>query len=282
VIRGDPRIARLSFGLRAPKDEIPGGDLAGEIEAVGRDVTGFEPGDEVYGCTLMRGFGAFAELAAVQADVLAAKPSNLSFEQAAAVPAGGLTALQGLRDHAEAAPGAKVLIIGAGGGVGTFAVQIAKHLGAEVTGVCGTSKLETVRGLGADHVIDYTKEDFTEGESRYDLILQLAGEQSPSELRRALTPDGKLALSSGESEGRWIGPLTRVLKATALSPFIGQKLFSFTMSPSGEDLRLLTELIEAGEVSPVIDRTYSLEEVPEAIAYLEDGHTRGKVVIGVR
>jgi NADPH:quinone reductase-like Zn-dependent oxidoreductase len=279
LIRGDPRIARLSFGLRAPKDEIPGCDLAGEVEAVGKDVTGFEPGEEVYGCTFMRGFGAFAELAAVPADLLAAKPSNLSFEQAAAVPVGGLTALQGLRDHGEAGPGTKVLVIGAGGGVGTFAVQIAKHLGAEVTAVCGTSKLETVRGLGADHVIDYTEEDFTRGGAGYDLILQLAGEQGPSELRRTLAPDGRLALSSGESDGRWVGPITRTLKAAALSRFVGQKLFSFTVSPTGDDLRVLTELIEAGKVAPVIDRTYSLDEVPEAIGYLEDGHTRGKIVI---
>jgi NADPH:quinone reductase-like Zn-dependent oxidoreductase len=279
LIRGDPGIARLQWGLRAPKFTLPGCDLAGQVEEVGQGVTSFEPGDEVFGSSFMRGFGAFAEYASVPDDVLAAKPANLSFGDAAAVPAAGLTALQGLRDHGRVEPGHVVLIVGAAGGVGTFAVQIAKHLGADVTGVCSTTKVDMVRSLGADHVIDYTREDFTRGGRRYDLILQLAGTASPAECRRALTAQGKLLLSSGESSGRVIGPLGRVIKARALAPFVSQTMLSFTLSPNRADLEAVRELIEAGEVSPVIDRSYSLADVPDAIAYLEEGHARGKVVI---
>ena len=281
-MRGEPRIARLSFGLRRPKEAILGCDLAGQVEAVGGDVAAVQPGDEVFGCSFMRGFGAWADRLSVAHPLLAPKPANLSFEQAAAVPLAGMTALQGLRDHGRVEPGHNVLIVGAAGGVGTFAVQIAKHLGATVTGVCSTGKADLSRSLGADHVVDYTREDFTHGERRYDLIFQLAGTHSPSECRRALAPKGMLLLSSGESNGRWIGPLGRTLKALLLSPFVGQRLVGFTMKPNGDDLQFLRGLIEAGTVTPVIDRTYPLAEVPDAIRYLEEGHARGKVVIAVQ
>jgi NADPH:quinone reductase-like Zn-dependent oxidoreductase len=281
LIRGEPYIARLQWGLRTPKNRIPGCDLAGQVEAVGRNVTRLQPGDEVVGSPFMRGFGALAEWASVSDDLLGVKPANLSFDQAAAVPVAGLTALQGLRDHGRVERGHKVLIVGASGGVGTFAVQIAKHLGAEVTGVCSTRNVEMVRSLGADHVIDYTQEDFVQDGQRYDLIFQLAGTRSASDCRRALTAKGTLVLSSGESSGRIVGPMGRVVSALALSPFVSQRLLSFTVKPNKEDLQSLKELIEAREVSPVIDRRYSLADAPEAIRYLEEGHARGKVVIGV-
>jgi NADPH:quinone reductase-like Zn-dependent oxidoreductase len=281
-VRGEPAIARLQWGFRTPKDTIPGCDLAGLVEAVGEGVTSLAPGDEVFGSAFMRGFGAFGELASVPGDVLAAKPANLSFGDAAAVPVAGLTALQGLRHHGQVRAGHKVLIVGASGGVGTFAVQIAKSLGAEVTGVCSTRNVDLVRSLGADHVIDYTKEDFTRGGPRYDLIFQLAGTAAPSACRRALTPKGRLLLSSGESKGRVIGPLGRVIKARALAPFVSQTMMSFTVSPGRSDLDAVRQLLEAGDVSPVIDRSYALAEVPEAIAYLEQGHARGKVIVDVQ
>jgi NADPH:quinone reductase-like Zn-dependent oxidoreductase len=281
LMRGDPHIARLSFGLRRPKDTIPGCDVAGRVEAIGRNVTTVQPGDEVFGSPFMHGFGAFAERVVVPEDLLAPKPANLSFEQVAAVPLAASTALQGLRDHGRIEPGHKVLIIGASGGVGTFAVQLAKVLGAEVTGVCSTTNVDLVRSLGADHVIDYTQDDFTRGEERYDLILQVAGTSSPSDCRRALTPNGTLVLISGESDDRWIGPVDRIVKALLLSPFVSQRMVNFTVAPNQEDLQALKELIEAGKVTPVIDRTYSLSEAPEGIRYLEEGHARGKVVITV-
>jgi NADPH:quinone reductase-like Zn-dependent oxidoreductase len=281
VIRGDPYIARLSFGLRGPKDRVPGCDLAGRVEAVGSGVTAFSPSDEVFGSPFMRGLGAFAERTSVPHDVLAAKPAKLSFEHAAALPVAALTALQGLRDHGQVEPGHKVLIVGASGGVGSCAVQVAKSLGAEVTGVCSTRNVDMVRSLGADHVIDYTREDFADGGARYDLVFQLAGTRSPSECRRALTPKGTLLLSSGESSGHVVGPIGRVVKARALSPFVGQKMVSFTVKPNTQDLQAVRTLVESGDVSPVIDRSYPLAEVPEAIAYLEEGHARGKVVIEV-
>jgi NADPH:quinone reductase-like Zn-dependent oxidoreductase len=205
--------------------------------------------------------------------------SPLAFEQAAAVPLAASTALQGLRDHGRIEPGQKVLIVGASGGVGTFGVQIAKSFDAEVTGECSTRNVDMVRTLGADHIIDYTQEDFTRSGQKYDLIFQLAGTRSPSECRRALTSKGTLVQISGESEGRWIGPVDRIIKALVLSPFVSQKMASFTVKPNQEDLRFLKQLIEAGTLTPVIDRTYSLSEVPEAIRYLENGHARGKVVI---
>ena len=280
VMRGDPRIARLSFGLRAPKHKVLGCDFAGRIEAVGANVE-HEPGEEVFGCPFMRGFGAFADYTSVPADVVAAKPAGLSFERAGVVAMAGTTALQGLRDHGRTQPGHRVLIVGASGGVGTFAVQIAKSLGAEVTGVCSTRNLDLVKSLGADHVVDYTREDFTHSGGRYDLIFQLAGTRSPFDCRRALADDGTLLLSSGESAGHWIGPLGRVFKARLSSPFVSQRMLSFTVKPNGDDLRALRELIETGELMPVIDRTYSLSEVPEAIRYLEQGRARGKVAITV-
>ena len=275
-MRGLPAFMRLQFGLRRPRHGGLGSDIAGRVEAVGADVTGFRPGDEVYADVVM---GGFAELAAVPEAFLAPKPANLTFGQAAAVPLAALTALQGLRDRGRVQPGQKVLVIGAGGGVGTFAVQLAKWLGAEVTGVCSTRNVELVRSLGADHVVDYTQGDFTRGGRRYDLVFQLAGTQSPSDLRRVLTPTGTLLLSSGESDGRLIGPVDRIIKALLLAPFVRQRLVPFEAKRSGDDLRVVKELIEAGTVTPVIDRTYPLSDVPEAIRYLEEGHARGKVVI---
>ena len=281
LLRGEPYIARIQLGLRKPKDRVLGCDVAGQVEAVGKNVTMLRPGDEVFGSPFMHGYGAFAECVCVPEDLLAPKPATLSFEQAAAVPLAASTALQGLRDHGRIEPGHKVLIIGASGGVGTFAVQIAKSFDAEVTGVCSTRNVDMVRWLGADHVIDYTQEDFTQSGQKYDLIFQLAGTRSPSECRSALTSNGTLVISSGESEGRWIGPVDRVIKALVLSPFVSQKMASFTVKPNKEDLQFLKQLIEAGTLTPVIDRTYSLSETPEAIRYLENGHVRGKVVITV-
>jgi NADPH:quinone reductase-like Zn-dependent oxidoreductase len=279
ILRGAPYIARMQFGLRKPKDRVLGCDVAGHIEAVGKNVTMLQPGEEVFGSPFMHGLGAFAEWVCISEDLLAPKPAALSFEQVAAVPLAALTALQGLRDQGRIEPRHKVLIIGASGGVGTFAVQIAKAFGANVTGVCSTRNVEMVRALGADHVIDYTQEDFTQSGQKYDLIFQLAGTLSPSECRSALTSNGNLVLSSGESEGRWIGPVDRVIKGFVLSPFVSQKMASFTVKPNREDLQLLKQFIEDGTLTPEIDRTYLLAQVPEAIRYLEEGHARGKVVI---
>src|SRR5215210_804622 len=281
LLRGEPYIARLQLGLGKPKYSILGCDVAGHVEAVGRNVTMLQPGDEVFGSPFMHGFGAFAECVCVSEDLLAPKPATLSFDHAAAVPLAASTALQGLRDHGRIEPGHKVLIIGASGGVGTFAMQIAKSFDAEVSGVCSTRNVEMVRSLGADHIIDYTQEDFTQSGQKYDLIFQLAGTRSPSECRGALTPKGTLVLSSGESDGRWIGAVDRIIKALVLSPFVSQKMASFTVKPNKEDLQFLKQLIEAGKLTPVIDRTYPLSEVPEAIRYLGNGHARGKVVVCV-
>jgi NADPH:quinone reductase-like Zn-dependent oxidoreductase len=277
-MRGLPAFMRLQFGLRGPRHGGLGSDIAGQVEAAGAKVTRFRPGDEVYADVVM---GGFAEYVAVAEDKVAPKPANLTFEQAAAVPLAAVTALQGLRDHGRVQPGQQVLVIGAAGGVGTFAVQLAKWLGAEVTGVCGTGKADLVRSLGADHVVDYTREDVTRGDRRYDVVFQLAGTQSPSDLRRALTPRGTLLLSSGESDGRLIGPVDRIIKALLLAPFVRQRLVPFEAKQSSEDLQLITTLIEAGKITPVIDRTYPLSDTPEAIRYLEQGHARGKVVITV-
>jgi NADPH:quinone reductase-like Zn-dependent oxidoreductase len=276
IMRGLPSFMRLQFGLRRPKTTALGSDMAGQVEAVGKHVTRFRPGDEVFAFVLA---GGFAEYTCVPEDFLGLKPANLTFEQAATVPLAALTALQGLRDHGRIQPGQKVLIIGASGGVGTFAVQIARSFGAHVTGVCSTRNVDMVRSIGADHVIDYTQEDFTQSDQKYDLVFQLAGTRSPSDCRRALTPKGTLVLSSGESDGRWIGPIDRIIKAVVLSPFVSQRLGTFEAKQSKEDLQVLKELIESGKVSPVIDRTYPLSETPEAIRYLEEGHARGKVVI---
>ena len=273
IIRGDPYLARLSFGLRGPKDPVPGCDLAGRVEAVGSAVTAFTPGDEVFGSAFMRGLGAFAEWASVPHDVLAAKPANLSFEHAAALPVGALTALQGLRDQGQVEPGQKVLIVGASGGVGTFTVQIAKSLGAEVTGVCSTRNLDLVASLGADHVIDYTQEDFTQGGPRYDLILDNAGNHSLSKLRRALAPTGRLIPNSGSAG------LGTFITAFVSSPFLRQQGRPYLSVPKLKDLTFLKELIEAGKVTPAIDRTYPLSDAADAFRYLGNGHARGKVVI---
>ncbi len=275
LMTGLPYLTRLAFGLRAPKTPVPGMDLAGVVEAVGKSVSRVEPGDEVSGV----GKGTFAEYALAREDKLAPKPANLTFEQAAVVAISGLTALQGLRDHGRIEPGQEVLIVGASGGVGTFAVQIAKAFGGRVTGVCGAAKVEMVRSIGAYHVIDYTREDFAEGDPRYDLILDIGGNSSLSRLRRALAPKGTLVIVGGEGGGRWLGGTDRQLRAMMLSPFVGQKLLAFVSPENHEDMMALKELIESGKVMPVIDRTYPLAEVPEAIRYLEEGHAQGKVVI---
>jgi NADPH:quinone reductase-like Zn-dependent oxidoreductase len=277
-MRGVPYIARTSMGLRKPKYSLLGTDVAGEVEAVGDAVTRFRPGDAVFGFV---GSGSFAEYVSAPERLLALQPANLSFEQAATVPLAAVTALQGLRDAGQIQSGQKVLIVGASGGVGSFAVQIAKWYGADVTGVCSTRNLEMVRSIGADHVIDYTREDFTRTGQRYDLIFQLAGTASPSACRRALAPRGMLVLSSGDSPGRIIGPVGRIIKAILISPFIGQTLRPFVAKPSSNDLEFLRGLIEAGRVAPVIDRTYPLTEAADAIRYIETGHARGKVVISV-
>jgi len=288
-MRGLPYLVRLINGLRKPsKATVLGSDIAGQVEAVGENVTRFRPGDEVFGRTRAAhrpdrrdvvGAGGCAEYACVSEDVLAPKPANLTFEQAAAVPLAALTALQALRDTGKVQPGQRVLINGASGGVGTFAVQIAKLLGAHVTGVCGTSNMEMVRSIGADQVIDYSQEDFTKSGHRYDLILDI-GDRSLSSLRRALTPKGAL-VTIGGSAGRWINGLGRQNKLRLLSPFVSQRLQPFLTKWSQQDLHVLRELIEAGKVTPVIDRTYRLSEAPEAMRYLEGGHARGKIVITV-
>lgn len=268
-------IRLAGYGLRAPKTPVPGMDLAGVVEAVGDTVTRFRPGDEVFGI----GKGAYAEYARAPEDKLVPKPANLTFDQAAVVAISGLTALQALRDQGRIAAGQNVLIIGASGGVGTYAVQIAKAYGAHVTGVCSTTKTDLVRSIGADRVIDYTQDDFADGEHRYDLVIDIGGNSSLSRLRRALTPTGTLVIVGGEGGGRWLGGLDRLLRARLVSPFVSQKLTTKMPSENAEDMLALTELIEAGKVTPVIDRTYALSEVPKAIRYMEEGHARGKVVI---
>jgi NADPH:quinone reductase-like Zn-dependent oxidoreductase len=278
LMTGLPYPIRLAgYGLRAPKNPVIGSDVAGVVEVVGKNVSRFQPGDEVFGI----GKGSYADYVRARQDKLAPKPANLTFEQAAVVAISGLTALQGLRDHGKARPGQEVLVIGASGGVGTFAVQIAKALGAHVTGVCSTVKVDTVRSIGADCVIDYTREDFAEGGQRYDLILDIGGNSPLSRLRRALTPEGTLVIAGGEGGGRWLGGTDRQLRAMMVCPFVGQKLGTFISKENHEDLIILTELVESGKVTPVIDRTYPLSEVPEAIRYLEEGHAQGKVVITV-
>jgi NADPH:quinone reductase-like Zn-dependent oxidoreductase len=270
-------IRLAGYGLRAPKTPVPGMDLAGVVEAVGKDVTRFQPGDEVLGI----GKGAYAEYARAPEDKLVPKPANLTFEQAAAVAISGITALQALRDKGRVAADQKVLVIGASGGVGTYAVQIAKAFGAEVTGVSSTTKTDLVRSIGADHVIDYTRDNFADGRHHYDLIIDIGGNSSVSRLRRALSPAGTLVMVGGEAGGRWLGGLDRQLRAVLLSPFVGQKLTLQVPSENYEDMLALTELIDAGKVTPVIDRTFPLSEVPKAIRYVEEGHARGKAVITV-
>jgi NADPH:quinone reductase-like Zn-dependent oxidoreductase len=276
-IRGEPVLMRPAGigGIRKPKFLIPGGDVAGTVEQVGGRVTGFAPGDHVYGF----GHGAFAEYVAVPQGNLARKPANLTFEQAAAVPLGAITALQGLRAGGLQA-GQHVLVIGASGGVGTFSVQIAKHLGAEVTGVCSTGNVDLVRHLGADHVIDYTKQSISTGPARYDLVFQLGGTYSPAAIRKVLTPHGTLIQSYGDGN-RWFGPLGNMIKAAVLSRFVGQTLKAFTAKETTETLDEITELIEAGQLTPVIDRTYSLAEAAQAVQLVEQGRPAGKVTITI-
>jgi NADPH:quinone reductase-like Zn-dependent oxidoreductase len=278
IMTGQPYFARLMLGLRRPKVSVRGGDVAGTVEAVGESVTDLRPGDEVMGVAE----GSFAELAVGPAEKVVRKPARLSFEEAAAVPISGLTALQAIRDESGVEPGQRVLVIGAAGGVGTLAVQIAKAFGAHVTGMCSTSKTDLVRSIGADEVIDYTREKFADGARRWDVIIDTAGRRSLSHLRKALTAKGSLVIVGGDGGGRWTGGFFRgVLRAPLLSMFVGQRLRGLTSKEKQEDLQTLKELIEAGKVSPVVDRTYPLIEAPDAIRYLEKGHPRGKVVIAV-
>jgi NADPH:quinone reductase-like Zn-dependent oxidoreductase len=277
-MRGSPYIMRLGTGLGAPDEPRLGVDFAGTVESVGKDVTRFKPGDAVFGGRT----GAFAEFVTVREErALALKPANITFEQAAAVPIAAITALQGLRDKGRLQAGQKVLINGASGGVGTFAVQIAKALGAEVTGVCSTPNVDLVRGLGADHVIDYTRENFTASDQRYDLILDNVGNHSLREVRRALEPNGTLVIVGTSSKGNWVGPLWRPLKAMALSPFVSQELVNIMAQLDPRDLEVLADLMRSGKMKPVIDRRYSLSDVPAAVRYLEEGRARGKVIISV-
>ncbi|MGZ4681323.1 MAG: NAD(P)-dependent alcohol dehydrogenase [Acidimicrobiales bacterium] len=272
---GRPYLMRImGFGFRAPKNRVPGLAVAGTVAAVGSTVTRFAVGDEVFGVSR----GAFAEYAAAREDKLTRKPSNLTFEQAAAVPVSATTAIQGLRAGGIEA-GQKVLIIGASGGVGTYAVQLAKALGAEATGVCSTAKIDLVRSLGADRVIDYTEEDFTDGSGHYDLILDIGGNTRLSRLRRALTPAGTLVIVGGENKGNWTGGFGRSLRAPLLSLFVRQRLTMLASKEQHPDLEAVTELIEAGSVTPSVDRTYPLDQAQDAMRQLEAGQVRGKVVI---
>ncbi len=275
LVRADPFLARFATGLLKPKNTIPGADVAGRVEAVGRSVTLFRPGDEVFGDLSACGWGAFAEYVCAGENALVLKPANIPFEQAAAVPLAAVTALQGLRNKGQIQAGQKVLINGASGGVGTFAVQIAKSFGAEVTAVCSTSKMDMVRSLGADHVIDYTQEDFTKTGQRYDLILAANGNRSIFDYQRALSPEG-IYVTTG-------GSMTQLFQAMLLGPLMSmtgsKKMGNMLARPNKKDLALIKELLETGKVVPVIDRRYPLSEVPEAIRYLGEGHAKAKVVI---
>ncbi|HEY3786005.1 MAG TPA: NAD(P)-dependent alcohol dehydrogenase [Steroidobacteraceae bacterium] len=278
LMRGTPYIVRLTTGLGKPDEPTLGVDYAGTVEAVGKNVSHFKVGDEVFGGR----DGSFAQYVRVHSDhAIALKPTNMTFEQAAAVPIAGVTALQALRDKGQVKAGEKVLVNGASGGVGTFAVQIAKAMGAEVTGVCSTRNLQMVQALGADHVIDYTREDFTQGSQRYDVILDTVGNHPLLEYRHVLTPTGRFVIVGGPSTGHWIGALIVPLKALLLSPFLKQKFLPFLAQLTQPDLVVLQDLMQSGKVTPVIDRRYSLSALPEAMRYLEAGHARGKVVVDV-
>lgn len=270
-LRGKPLFSRATLGLRRPKHRILGGDVAGQVERVGGGVSQFAPGDEIYASLLDHGFGAFAEYVSVPVDVMALKPANLSFEEAAAVPTAAVTALQGLRHHGEVQPGHRVLVNGASGGVGSFAVQIAKSFGAEVTGVTSTRNIDLVRSLGADHVVDYTTTDFVRGEARYDLILDTIGNRSVRDLRGGLAEGGKAAVTG----------FTTVAKLMGVSLRGGKNVAMVSAHVTKEDLDFLSERIDAGKVRPQIDRRYAFAEIPTALAYLEQGHARGKVVLRV-
>jgi len=275
LMAGLPYAVRLGFGLRGPKHPVIGGDVAGVVVATGADVTRVAPGDEVFGI----GRGSFAQFTAAPKDKLALKPPSLTFAQAAAIPVSGLTALQGLTAAGRLQAGQHVLVIGASGGVGTFAVQIAKALGADVTGVCSTGKVELVRSIGADHVIDYRTEDFAGTEASYDLILDLAGNAPLSRLRRALAPTGTLVIGGGEDGGSWTGGFDRQLRALALSRFVGQRMTTFVCKEHFAGLERLSAFVEDGRLRPVIERTYALADVPDAMRRLAGGRVRGKLVI---
>ena len=276
VLRGLPYLVRLSEGLRRPKHPIPGVDLAGEVEGVGANVTRFQPGDEVFGGRS----GSFAGYLCGVERNFTPKPPALSFEQAAAIPMAGCTALQALRDAGRLQPGQRVLINGAAGGIGTFAVQIARAMGAEVTGVCSTPNVELVNSIGANEVVDYTVDDFAKGKRQYDLIIDLVGNRSLSDLRRALTREGTVVLVGGGG-GNWLGPLADPARAFVVSRFVSQRLLPFLAKLRTKDMVFLTELIEDGKLTPVIGRTYSLSETPDAIRHVETGHARGKTLITV-
>lgn len=277
VMAGLPYAVRSVSGPRRPKLPNPGRNLAGVVEAVGSDVTGFAPGDEVYGTAV----AAFAEYVAARPGRIALKPARLTFEEAATLPVSALTALQAVRDKGRIQKGRRVLITGAAGGVGSFAVQIAHGLGAEVTAVASTAKLDGVRALGADHVIDYTREDFLAGPRRYDVIIDIAGNRGLRDLRRALTPRGRLVITGGMTDGRWFGGIDRQLRARMLSPFVGQDLGACLCSEHSDGLRELTALVDAGTLSPVVDRVYPLTEAAAAVRHLLDGHVTGKVALTV-
>jgi len=279
-MRGSPYLVRMVAGLSRPRASVGqlGADMAGSVEAVGKNVTGFRPGDEVFGGSDDR--GTLAEYLSIGQDrAVLAKPAGLTFEEAASVPVAAVTALQALRDKGKIQPGYKVLINGASGGVGTFAVQIAKALGAQVTGVCSTRNVEKAVSIGADQVIDYTREDFTQVRGRYDLVVDIAGNRTVAETRRVLVPKGVLVAVGGPNKGRWIGPLGRSVTMALLSPAVSQHMAFFLAHQNKADLAVLRELLEGGKVRPVVDRTYPLNDVAGAIAYLEQGHARGKVAI---
>jgi NADPH:quinone reductase-like Zn-dependent oxidoreductase len=277
-MQGKPYVMRAGVGVGRPDSILMGADFAGTVESVGKNVTRFKPGDEVFGDR----DGAFGEYVSVRENgAIASKPGNMTMEQAAAVPVAGLTALQALRDKGKVQSGQKVLINGASGGVGTFAVQIAKTYGADVTGVCSTRNVEMVKSIGADHVIDYTKEDFTRGATRYDLIIDNVGNHSLSEYRHVLTPNGSLVMVGGPSDNPWLGPLATSVDAYFLKLFVSQKLIFMLAQANKDDLEVLSDLMQAGKLTPVIDRRYPLAETPQAISYLEQGHAKGKVIIAV-
>jgi NADPH:quinone reductase-like Zn-dependent oxidoreductase len=278
LMAGLPYLIRfIGFGVRRPRVRVRGMDVAGTVEAVGGDVTRFQPGDEVFGWA----DGSYAEYVSVPAGNLARKPVDLSFEQAAIVPISGFAALQALRDVGQVQAGQRVLVLGAAGGVGSYAVQLAKAFGARVTGVASTRQLELVRSLGADDVVDYTREDVTDGSRHWDLVIDTGGHRPLSRLRRALTPRGTLVIVGSEGRGRWLGGFDRNLRAVALSPFVGQRLGMLSSKPRQEDLQTLRELLEAGKVTPAVSGTYPLAEAPEAIRQLLEGHRGGKLVITV-
>jgi NADPH:quinone reductase-like Zn-dependent oxidoreductase len=281
MLRGVPYLVRLMEGVRTPKAKVLGADAAGVVQAVGSEVQEFKPGDEVFGTR----YGSLAEYFHGRERNFVGKPSNSTFEEAAALPLAGVTALQGLRDRGRLQSGQRVLINGAAGGVGTFAVQIAKWLGAHVTGVCSTKNVELVRSLGADHVVDYTVDDFSRNRSRYDFIFDVVGNRSLRDFRRALTPDGTFVFVGGggveASQGHLLGPLVRSMRGSVLSRFVSQDLLPFLAKITKDDLLVLKKLVETGKVKPIVDRTYPLSEAADAMRYLETGHARGKVIVTV-